>query len=176
MDTEKPGESPPRRPGNAFLLAQVGAHAATRFAERIKALDLTPSQAGLLRLIAWQPGQSQQAIARTLGTPPSRLVLLIDSLQERGLIERRVNPDDRRHHALYLTEAGSDFMRQLAIVGAAHEDDICAGLDVDERTRLHGLLERLAIHQGLRTGVHPGYRQPSTTTPAAGNEPSDETI
>lgn len=149
---------PPRRPGNAFLLAQLGAHAAARFAERVKALDLTPAQAGLLRLIAWQPGQSQQELARTLGTPPSRLVLLIDNLEERGLIERRRNPDDRRHHALYLTDAGTGFMTQLASVGSAHENEICAGLDADERAQLGGLLERVAARQGLTAGVHPGYR------------------
>jgi DNA-binding MarR family transcriptional regulator len=167
MKRSGPGGSPPRRPGNAFLLAQLGAHAAARFAERIKALDLTPAQAGLLRLIAWQPGQSQREIARTLGTPPSRLVLLVDSLEERGLVERRRNPDDRRHHALYLTGAGTGFMRQLASVGAAHEDDICDGLDTDERARLGELLERIAARQGLTAGVHPGYRHPGK--PRAGN-------
>jgi DNA-binding MarR family transcriptional regulator len=162
-----PGGSPPRRPGNAFLLAQVGAHAATRFAERIKALDLTPAQAGVLRLIARQPGQSQQAIARTLGTPPSRLVLLLDSLEDRGLIERRQNPEDRRHHALHLTNPGNDFMGRLAAVGAAHEDDICAGLDDSERAQLHDLLERLAARQGLAIGVHPGYSEPPAPAPRA---------
>ena len=163
MSTKKSGGdgSPPRRPGNAFLLAQLGAHAATRFAERVGQLDLTPAQAGLLRLIAWQPGQSQQAVARTLGTPPSRLVLLIDGLEERGLIERRRNPDDRRHHALYLTAAGTDFMGRLATVGAAHEDDLCDGLDQRERAQLQELLERLAVRQGLTVGVHPGYRPPT---------------
>jgi DNA-binding MarR family transcriptional regulator len=160
-NTAGSGEPPPRRPGNAFLLAQLGSHAADRFAERIGALDLTPAQAGLLRLIAWQPGQSQQEIARTLGTPPSRLVLLVDRLEERGLIERRRNPDDRRLYALHLTtDAGTAFMRQLASVGAAHEDDICAGLDTDERARLRELLERIATRQGITAGVHPGYRQP----------------
>jgi DNA-binding MarR family transcriptional regulator len=162
VSTKEPdaGGPPPRRPGNAFLLAQLGAHAAGRFAGRLKALDLTPAQAGLLRLIAWQPGRSQQDIARTLGTPPSRLVLLLDSLEERGLIERRRNPDDRRHHALYLTSAGTGFMKELASVGAAHEDDICAGLGTDERAQLSELLERIAAGQGLTTGVHPGYRDP----------------
>jgi DNA-binding MarR family transcriptional regulator len=155
------GGSPPRRPGNAFLLAQVGAYAAARFAERINALSLTPAQAGLLRLIAWEPGQSQQAVAGKLGTPPSRLVLLVDGLEERGLVERRRNPDDRRHHALYLTDAGTEFMGQLARVGAAHEDEICAGLDADERARLRELLERLAVRHGLAAGVHPGYRPPA---------------
>lgn len=162
MSTNGPGADgvPPRRPGNAFLLAQLGAHAAARFAARVKALDLTPAQAGLLRLIAWQPGQSQQEIARTLGTPPSRLVLLIDSLEERGLIERRRNPDDRRHHALFLTGTGTGFMKELASVGAAHEDDICAGLSAADRAQLGELLERIAARQGLTTGVHPGYRHP----------------
>jgi DNA-binding MarR family transcriptional regulator len=157
-----PGQGPPR-PGNAFLLAQLGAYAAGRFAERIAALDLTPAQAGLLRLIAWDPGQSQQAVAGQLGTPPSRLVLIVDGLEERGLVERRRNPDDRRHHALHLTDAGAQFMRQLAEVGAAHENDICSGLDTKERTQLHGLLDRLAAGQGLTPGVHPGYRQSTQT-------------
>src|SRR6202161_199550 len=133
MDDRASGPGAGRRGGNAFLLAQLGAEAAARFARRITALDLTPAQAGLLRLIAWQPGQSQQALARTLGTPPSRLVLLIDGLEERGLIERRRNPDDRRHHAVHLTGAGTAFMDQLASAGAAHGDDICAGLDAAGR-------------------------------------------
>jgi DNA-binding MarR family transcriptional regulator len=145
------------------LLAQVGAHAAARFAERISALDLTPAQAGLLRLIAWEPGQSQQAVAGKLGTPPSRLVLLVDGLEERGLVERRRNPDDRRHHALYLTQAGTEFMAQLGTVGAAHEEEICAGLDTDERTQLRELLERLAVRHGLAPGIHPGYRPPAAS-------------
>jgi DNA-binding MarR family transcriptional regulator len=161
---------PPRRSGNAFLLAQLGSHAAARFAERVKALDLTPAQAGLLRLIARQPGQSQQAIARTLGTPPSRLVVLVDGLESRGLLERRRNAEDRRHYALYLTAAGTDFMGRLAAVGAAHEDEICAGLDPAERARLRELLDRLAARQGLVTGIHPGYRQPDSPPETDGGD------
>ena len=149
---------PGRRTGNAFLLAQLGAHAAARFAERIAALSLTPAQAGLLRLVTWEPGQSQQALARQLGTPPSRLVPLVDGLQERGLVERRRNPDDRRHHALFLTEAGGRFMRELGQAGQAHEADLMTGLTAPEQAVLHDLLARVAETQGLITGVHPGYR------------------
>src|SRR3954451_21189718 len=100
--------------GSAFLLAQVGAHAAQRFAERIAELDLTPAQVGLLRLVATRPGQSQQAIAAQLGTPPTRLVALVDGLEKRGLIERHRNPDDRRLYALELSEEGRAFMGRVA--------------------------------------------------------------
>jgi DNA-binding MarR family transcriptional regulator len=161
-----PAGPPGRRTGNAFLLAQLGAHAAAKFADQISALSLTPAQAGLLRLVAWAPGQSQQALAGQLGTPPSRLVLLVDGLQERGLIERRRNPDDRRHYALFLTEEGGRFMRELGQAGRAHEADLMTGLNGEEAAVLHGLLTRLAEAQGLATGVHPGYR--------SGAEPSGD--
>lgn len=151
---------PRHRTGNAFLLAQIGAHAAARFAQRIAELDLTPPQAGLLRLVARQPGQSQQVLAQQLRTPASRLVPLCDRLEERGLIERRRNPEDRRHYALYLTAEGGRFMKAaLGPAGIAHEDDICAALTPAERDQLHDLLSRIGEQQGLTPGVHPGYQQ-----------------
>ena len=60
-----------KRTDIAFLVAQLGAYAAERFGERAAALDFTRPQAGLLRLISREPGQSQQAVARRLGTPPA---------------------------------------------------------------------------------------------------------
>jgi len=65
--------------GSAFLLTQIGTHAAEEFATRVAELDLTPPQAGLLRAIALGPGRSQQALARHLGTPATRLVALVDA-------------------------------------------------------------------------------------------------
>lgn len=146
------------RPGSAFLLSQLGAAAAARFAERIAELDLTPPQTGLLRAVQAAPGQSQQAMARHLDTPPSRLVALIDGLDERGLVERRRNPDDRRLHALHLTDAGAALLRRIAEVGRSHDDEVCRALNDDERATLLSLLTRLAADHDLTPGVHPGYR------------------
>lgn len=156
---EHQGPGGPGGPGNAFLLAQLGAYAAQRFAERVAELELTPPQAGLLRIIAMGPGQSQQAVAGRLGTPPSRLVAMVDGLEKRGLVERRRNPDDRRNYALYLTEDGTRFMGSVAAVAMAHEDAMCAGLDAEERATLRSLLSRVAATQGLPAHIHPGYRK-----------------
>jgi DNA-binding MarR family transcriptional regulator len=142
----------------AFLLAQVGAYAAEQFGQRADGVDFSRPQAGLVRLIARRPGLSQQAVADELGMPASRLVALVDGLQSRGLVERRRNPDDRRHHALYLTDAGEEAMALLAQIAAEHESAITAALSAAERNELNALLAKLADAHGLRPGIHPGYR------------------
>ena len=144
--------------GGAFLLTQLGTHAAHAFAERIAGLDLTPPQAGLLRAIAGDPGRSQQALAQHMGTPPTRLVALVDGLEHRGLLERRRNPDDRRLNAVHLTEAGRELLRTLGRVAREHDDAVLAALDPHQRAQLLELLSRVADEQGLTRGVHPGYR------------------
>jgi DNA-binding MarR family transcriptional regulator len=150
---------PDSGPGSAFLLAQLGAYAASRFAERIAEIDLTPPQTGLLRAIAAQPGRSQQALATLLGTPPSRLVTLVDGLDERGFVERRRNPDDRRLHALHLTEEGEKLLRRIGALARTHDEAICGTLEPEERDTLRALLAKLAAEHGLTPGVHPGYRR-----------------
>jgi DNA-binding MarR family transcriptional regulator len=142
----------------AFLLAQVGAYAARMFDERLGELELTPPQVGLLRAIAMQPGRSQQALAEQLGTPATRLVALLDGLERRGAIERRRNPDDRRLHALHLTEEGQELMRSVGRVAMAHGADLTGALDDSERALLQRLLLRIAEDKKLAAGVHPGFR------------------
>jgi DNA-binding MarR family transcriptional regulator len=152
----------PRRGTTAFLLAQVGADAAARFAERIAELGVTPPQAGLLRAVAGDPGRSQQALAAQLGTPPSRLVALVDGLEDRGLLERRRNRDDRRLHAVHLTAEGRRMLHVIGQAGRAHDDAVLSVLDDEERAQLAALLARLADAAGLPPGVHPGFRHLST--------------
>lgn len=148
----------------AFLLSQLGSHAAERFKEMAAALDFTRPEAGLLRVIALQPGLSQQAVADLLGTPPSRLVALVDGLEKRGLVERRRNPTDRRHYALHLTAEGERVMRKLAATSIAHEQSVVEPLSATERRQLNRLLTKLAAAHQLRPGIHPGYRTLSAST------------
>jgi DNA-binding MarR family transcriptional regulator len=154
--TLAPGQRPRRV---AFLLAQVGGQAAARFAGRIGALGVAPADVGLLRLIAGDPGRSQRSLAGEVGVVPSRMVVLIDGLEAKGLVERRRDERNRRNHALHLTAAGGEILAGVRALMPAHEDDICAGLSPEQRTQLGDLLEIIALRQGLTPGVHPGYRQ-----------------
>jgi DNA-binding MarR family transcriptional regulator len=149
--------SKPRGPGAAFLLAQVGAHAAARFAARLSEADLVPAHAGIFRILSATPAISQQALATALGTVPSRLVALVDDLEARGLVERRAHETDRRTYALHLTDKGKATMETISRVAREHRQDLLAALSDEEQATLSALLQRVAEQQGLLRGVHPGY-------------------
>lgn len=142
----------------AFLLSQLGHRSASVFADLIASVDLTPPHAGILRAIASEPGRSQQALSGQLGLLPSRVVAYVDELEDRGYVERRRNPDDRRLHALYLTASGKKLMSKIGELGRQHERLMTAGLDTDQRDTLRRLLSAVAERQGLTPHVHPGYR------------------
>ncbi len=154
-----PVSSAQQRGGVAFLLAQLGSHAAQLFAERLAALKLTPPHAGILRMIATQPGLSQQELSGQLGLLPSRMVTYLDELETRGEVERRRNPTDRRLYALYLTKSGEKLMQTISELAREHEQALTAGLTGQQRKTLHELLSAVAEQQGLAPAVHPGYRQ-----------------
>jgi DNA-binding MarR family transcriptional regulator len=147
------------RPSAAFLLAQVGAHAAAQFAVRLAKLKLAPRHAGVLRILNGAPGMTQQALADRLGMVPSQLVALVDELEARGMVQRRENSADRRRYELHLTEKGRSTLQAIGQVAREHSQALLAALSEDDQRRLAGLLQRVADQQGLTPGVHPGYRQ-----------------
>jgi DNA-binding MarR family transcriptional regulator len=143
----------------AFLLAQLGAHAASRFAEHLEALELTPPDAGILRLLRVAAGISQQELSAKLQIHPSRLGAILDNLEKRKLVERKANANDRRLYSLYLTKNGGEILERVGRVAREHQDGLLAALSGEEREQLAGLLLRVADQQGLARGVHPGYQR-----------------
>lgn len=158
-----PSNPQPPRPGVAFLLTQLGTHAAERFALVLSEHDLTPPLAGIMRLLRTNPRLSQQQLADRLGVAASRIVGYVDDLESRGWISRTRDSEDRRVNVLTLTAQGQQAFTALAAVSRAHEATITAGLTPAERETLLELLSEVADRQQLTPGVHPGYRQQAAT-------------
>lgn len=143
----------------AFLLAQVGGHAASQFAERLAVLQLTPPDSGILRLLGINSGMNQQELSGKLGIHPSRLVAILDELERRGFVQRNPNSKDRRQYALHLTEAGRKVLEEIGLIGRQHQEALCAALNQGDRETLTQFLQKIAGEQGLTPGIHPGYKQ-----------------
>lgn len=130
--------------------------ASSRFAERTREIGLTPSDAGVLRLLGRTPGVSQRSLADRLGAVPSRVVALIDSLQTRGLVERIRSSTDRRNYELQLTAQGKVALTELRRVAKQHETELLASLTSEQVAQLHSLLSQIAEIHDLDVELHSG--------------------
>jgi DNA-binding MarR family transcriptional regulator len=162
--TRRTASTPPagqlRVPGVAFLLSQLGYYSSRRWKAHLAPLGLDPRQVMVLRRLAGDEGRSQQALGGALQIPPSRMVALVDALEQRGLLLRRPSPSDRRVRTLHLTKEGRRLLGEIMELSVEHEQQLCRGLQPAEREQLLTLLNRLATEQGLAEGVHPGAADP----------------
>ncbi len=95
------------------LLASMGRlrhHAAGVWDE----LGLTAPMAVTLRQLHQGP-RSQRQLAASLGYDPSNITGLADKLEERGLVERHVDPDDRRVKKLVLSPSGRALLEVMRV-------------------------------------------------------------
>jgi DNA-binding MarR family transcriptional regulator len=147
-------EVPPRSVG--FLLSQLGFFSSRGFMEALEPAGIDPRQFLLMRFVAATEGQSQQALAERLGVPASRMVALVDHLEEAGLVERRPDPEDRRVRGLHLTKKGHGVLERAIKIAIDYETQLCAGINREERELLIDLLQKLQAAQTPLGGVHPG--------------------
>jgi DNA-binding MarR family transcriptional regulator len=139
-----------------FLISQLGFFSSKGFMEALEPLGIGPREFLLMRFVASAEGQSQQALAERLGVPPSRMVAMVDHLEEGGLVERRPDPGDRRVRGLHLTRKGRGVLDKAGAIAIDYETRLCAGINREEREQLIDLLQKLQVTQTDLRGVHPG--------------------
>jgi MarR family transcriptional regulator, lower aerobic nicotinate degradation pathway regulator len=128
-----------------FLMNWVGARSRARFAEALaERTGLHPREFGVLNMIARNSGITQHEIGAGAGVDPSTMVATLDSLEARGLAERRPHPDDRRKRLVYLTSQGEETLREGRKVGQAVGREVFSALTADERKQLHALLRKVS--------------------------------
>jgi DNA-binding MarR family transcriptional regulator len=114
---------------------------------------LRPRHLIALRLLHERGPMPQHGLGAALSLDPSNVVGLLNELEERGLVERRRDPADRRRHIVSLSAGGEqELARTYSRLGLV-EDDLFSALSADERATLHALLERVV---GAATVKSPG--------------------
>ena len=130
----------------AFLLARLGiGYKATVIAGAEEA-GFELYDYGILALLAEGVRETQSRIAGALDVDPSRRVALLDSLEQRGFVERQRDPLDRRRHVVTITAAGKRELTRVRGLVRRFEDDYLAPLDAAKRATLYELLVELAAH------------------------------
>jgi DNA-binding MarR family transcriptional regulator len=140
-------------------LKRLGFAAKERAMEAYEEAGLHPYHFAVLVAVGEGPHETQGAVADALGYDRGQLVGLLDELEEKGLVERKRDPSDRRRHIVRITAEGRKALRRLRALARQLEDEFLAPLNDDERARFHALLLRLAeVHEPRCAGVPPPTR------------------
>ncbi|HEY1624865.1 MAG TPA: MarR family winged helix-turn-helix transcriptional regulator [Streptosporangiaceae bacterium] len=100
----------------------------------------------VLTALAEQPVRTQAALAQSIGADKSRIIAVLDELQEQGLIDRQPDPADRRVHLLSLTSEGERLRESIQAGIRRNEKRILEHLPAEDHA---AFLRSLQILTGL---------------------------
>ncbi len=142
-------DAPPWKRVESTLMATARA-LRRAFDARYAPLDLNVKQASLIAYLAERGPLSQTQLATALDMGRAATGLLVDGLEQRGLVERRPNPADRRAWLIALRSEGRALVGPIQKIDERLRSELRAGIAREERQQLAGLLLRL---QGNLSGI-----------------------
>ena len=113
------------------------------FAQGPGGSEVTPGLFGVLVIIEANPDLKQSELARATHLDRSTVVTVIDNLERRGLVERRIALHDRRSNAIRLTDAGTTLLRKLKREVSQHEKRLLDKFSPAERETFLALLKKV---------------------------------
>ncbi len=136
-----------------FLLARLGYALKARLVEEFEQAGFNLYQYGVLATLSEGACGTQGMIADMLHLDRSQLVGVLDELEERGLVERQRDPNDRRRHAVSLTSEGKRRLVKLRKLVKGIEEAVLEPLEPRSRDSLRKALLTLAVHND------PGFKR-----------------
>lgn len=104
----------------------------TRFDRWARTYGMTRAQGIILARLSRQPGMTQNEMAGLCEVEPITIGRLVDRLEARGLLERRLDPSDRRIRRLHLLPAAEPILQEIHRYKEELMSEIT--LDLDEQT------------------------------------------
>ena len=126
-----------------FLLRRAHQRHAAIFLETMAAHDLTPTQFAALVKIIEIGRVTQNLLGRLTAMDPATIQGVVRRLVDRQLVERALDPMDRRTSVLIPTAAGTDLAGRAVISARAITEATLSPLGADERDILTALLRKL---------------------------------
>lgn len=133
-----------------MLLVAAGDKARDLFSYSLTSLAIDTKHFAILFRLANQGLLSQVELGQQMGVDRAPMVKHIDYLEQRGLVQRTPNLQDRRAHALKLTDQGREVLSRALALARQVEAEVLAPLTAAEQGQLNHLMNRLLASHFIR--------------------------
>jgi MarR family transcriptional regulator for hemolysin len=143
-----------------FLLKDLSHRYVQRFEVRAREISLTLPQCKVLVRLEKNEGVSQARLAELAEVEAMTMVRILDRMEADGLLERRLDPADRRARCLYLTPKAKPLLDQIWRLSETTRAEVFAGIGKNERDVFMTVLERIHDNLSMRDSKPPGHEPP----------------
>ncbi|WP_406236122.1 MarR family winged helix-turn-helix transcriptional regulator [Nocardia sp. NBC_01009] len=133
-----------KRPDLAAMIVPLGRALAAAELPVLERHNLTMWGYVVLLGLGDEPVYTQSALAKAIRADKTRIIGVLDELQQRGLIHRAPDPADRRAHLVSLTAAGRSTRERAQREIQEQEDRLLAQLSPADRRAFLRALQTLA--------------------------------
>ncbi|HEX2526597.1 MAG TPA: MarR family winged helix-turn-helix transcriptional regulator [Geminicoccus sp.] len=100
----------------------------------------------VLLMVHANPGIRPSVIAHFIQRDRSAMARLLEQMKGHGLIEHKIDAEERRAHELYLTPKGEKLVDQVRRIAREQSDRFFGVLDKGDQAQLLRILKRLYEH------------------------------
>jgi len=132
-----------RKPG--YLIRRLQQMAVSIFLEETSRFEVTPVQYAAIAAVCVFPGIDQLRLANAIGFDRTTISGVVDRLESKGLVVRKVSGTDRRARLLFPTAAGIRLLEEVQEATDRVQNRILAPLSASEQKAFLEFLNRLVL-------------------------------
>jgi len=154
MATHYAGNDQEIRALNSYIkLARATRTASVHIHRHLKARRITEGQFGVLDALYFRGPLSQRDLAQKHLMSPGNMTMVVDHLENRGLVSRERQADDRRFVKVHLTEEGTRLFESILPHHIREIQNVMSALSAQEQEELGRLCRKLGTSQHKDSAV-----------------------
>lgn len=126
-----------------YSLTKSGVLYKTILESSMKKYNIVGPQSGILHILADRDGYNQLLLGQEMNIDKASMVKFIDGLEKEELVERKVDPNDRRAKLISLTSKGKRVQKKLIEVHSKLEEEVFGNFSSSEKEMLKEVMPRV---------------------------------
>lgn len=128
-----------------FLMARASSLGSATANRALADLDLKVRHYSVLSLVCEATHPTQRELSYHLVLDPSQIVLIVDALEKRNLVQRQTDPNDRRSKIIVPTAEGQELYERAKVAVEASSRSTLSNLSDQERANLLSMLRKISL-------------------------------